>query len=214
MGLGSAFGRRTIVAASVVVALVSYGAVAATAATPTLIPPIAADWAAVGGASSPLGNPTTSTLTTPCGNGQYNSFQGGTIAYSPATGANAVYGVIGADYQHLGAMCGPIGLPLTNESPSRCVAGGRYNNFQNFGRITWTAATGAGETQGVIGATYGLMGAECSVLGLPLDNETGSACIAGARYNNFQNGRITWTGPTGAQETQGLINLKYMSLRA
>ncbi len=202
--------RKTRLAIATGVVMIA-GATTESSASPTLIPPIAAVYNALGGASSPLGLPTTSTTVTACGNADYNNFQHGLIDDGASTGAHAVYGVISGEYQAIGRECGVLGLPLTNETGSTCIAGARYNNFQN-GRITWTGPTGAQETQGVINGRYQQLGDECSALGLPLTNETGSTCIAGARYNNFQNGRITWTGPTGAQETQGVINGRYQQL--
>jgi uncharacterized protein with LGFP repeats len=79
-----------------------------------------------------------------------NTFQGGTIYWSPATGAHVVYGAIGALYQNMGGPTSYLGLPTSDEEPA--PAGGRpdyrVSYFQN-GKIWWTPEDGAHAVQAV-----------------------------------------------------------------
>jgi uncharacterized protein with LGFP repeats len=138
--------------------------------------------------------------------GRYNDFEnGGSIYWSPATGAHEVHGAIRVEYDALG---GPAvyGYPLSDETVG--PNGGRYNDFENGGSIYWSADTGAHEVHGAINATYKGFGAAASCLGYPVSDETDDG--NGGRYNNFQNGQLSWTpdggvaGPTcGAGTFQG-----------
>jgi hypothetical protein len=53
---------------------------------------IRAKWLALGGPYGLLGRPLTPELSTPDGIGRYNHFQGGSIYWTPATGAHEVHG--------------------------------------------------------------------------------------------------------------------------
>jgi len=68
-----------------------------------------------------------------------NSFQGGRVYWSAATGAHDVYGGILARYLATGGEAGALGLPTSGETD---WPGGRSNAFQN-GRITWNASNGS-----------------------------------------------------------------------
>jgi uncharacterized protein with LGFP repeats len=54
---------------------------------PSVIGAIRDKWLAFGGDSSFLGQPLTDELTTPDGVGRFNHFQGGSIYWTPSTGA-------------------------------------------------------------------------------------------------------------------------------
>ncbi len=71
--------------------------------------------------------------------GRMNSFQSGSIYWSAATGAFAVYGAIGTEYTSLGGPTSSLGLPTTDEYE---ITAGRANYFQN-GKIIWHPTTGA-----------------------------------------------------------------------
>jgi uncharacterized protein with LGFP repeats len=104
---------------------------------------IRARWQSLGWEKSFLGYPLTDESTCPDGIGRYNHFQGGSIYWSPATGAWEVHGAIRAKYSQLGWEKSFLGYPLTNEST--CPDGiGRYNHFQG-GSIYWSPSifTGA-----------------------------------------------------------------------
>lgn len=86
----------------------------------------------------PLGYPKSDELATPDGIGRYNHFEGGSIYWTPRTGANAVRGALGAYWASTGSERGPLGYPVTNEQQS---PGGRYQQFEK-GTLFWDAGTG------------------------------------------------------------------------
>jgi uncharacterized protein with LGFP repeats len=74
-----------------------------------------------------------------------NTFQGGAIYWSPATGAHVAYGAIGAYYNNLG---GPtptsgIGLPISDEADVPGMPGYRVTYFEDAVAIYWSPQTGA-----------------------------------------------------------------------
>ncbi|EHR63629.1 PQQ-dependent sugar dehydrogenase [Saccharomonospora cyanea] len=94
-------------------------------------------WAAMKWERGPLGYPTTDERRTPDGIGRYNHFtKGGSVYWTPRTGAHAVYGAIRVRWAELGWERSYLGYPLTSEYS---VPGGRRNDFQS-GSLTWRAA--------------------------------------------------------------------------
>ena len=86
-----------------------------------------------------LGFPVTDEVRTPNGRGAYGVFQGGSIYWSPATGAHVLIGAIREAWAARGYENGPLGFPTSSEFD---VPGGRRVNFQG-GYVEWSAATGA-----------------------------------------------------------------------
>lgn len=157
---------------------------------------IRARWASLGWERSFLGYPLTDETATPDGIGRYNHFQGGSIYWSPSSGAWEVHGAIRGKYSALGWERSFLGYPLTNESttPDRI---GRYNHFQG-GSIYWTSGTGAWEVHGAIRAHWASLGWERSALGYPISDEL--VVFGGAgRISHFQHGSIYWSGTAGAR---------------
>ena len=108
---------------------------------PTVIGAIRDKWVALGSTQSFLGQPFTDELTTPDGTGRYNHFQGGSIFWTPRTGAHEVHGQIRDKWAALGWERSFLGYPLTDElgTPDRV---GRFNHLEG-GSIYWTPQTGA-----------------------------------------------------------------------
>jgi hypothetical protein len=96
---------------------------------------------ALGGATSFLGEPLTDELTTPDGVGRFNHFQGGSVYWTPTTGAHEVHGAIAAKWASLGFERSFLGYPTSDESDLG-VNGGRFSNFQK-GQIAWSPTSGA-----------------------------------------------------------------------
>lgn len=90
-----------------------------------------------------LGYPTSDEIGPIRDGGVYQSFQGGTIYWSPATGAHPNTGAIRAAYAAQGWENGYLGYPTSNEYP---MCGGAAQDFQG-GRITWTLAGGTAATR-------------------------------------------------------------------
>ena len=149
----------------------------------------------LGGPAGLLGLPITDETGTPDGVGRYNHFaHGGSIYWTPATGAHAVYGAIRTTWASTGWERGPLGYPTTDETGTPDGVG-RYNHFSKAGSIYWTPGTGARAIYGAIRATWARLGWERGRLGYPTTSEYG---VVGGRRNDFQHGSITWIAATGA----------------
>ncbi|BCW78026.1 polysaccharide deacetylase family protein [Arthrobacter sp. NicSoilC5] len=170
---------------------------------------IGGHYAELGGPAGFLGFPLTDETATPGIPGRYNNFAGGTIYWSPATGAHETHGSIGGHYAELGGPAGFLGFPLTDETATPGIPG-RYNNFAG-GTIYWSPATGAHETHGSIGGHYAELGGPAGFLGFPLTDETGTPDGVG-RFNHFAGGSIYWSPATGAHEIHGSIGGHYAEL--
>ena len=172
---------------------------------------IAAQWRAAGAQNGKLGYPTTDELCGQTGSGCIQSFQRGTISWSPATGAWITNGAIGSRYNAAGAHRGLLGYPTSNEVCGQ-AGGGCIQSFQR-GTISWSPATGAWITNGAIGSRYSAAGAHRGLLGYPTGNEacgqTGNGCV-----QRFQKGNIYWSPTTGAWITNGAIGTRYSTAGA
>src|SRR5674536_192705 len=167
---------------------------------------IAAHYAELGGPTSLLGFPLTDETATPDGTGRFNHFTGGSIYWTPATGAHEVHGAIREKWAALGWELGVAGYPLTDETATPDGTG-RFNHFTG-GSIYWTPATGAHEVHGAIRDKWAALGWERGVAGYPLTDETTTPDGAG-RFNHFTGGPIYRTPATGAHEVHGLIAAHY-----
>ena len=184
---------------------------AAPAAAAALGGAILARWNSLGGAGGFLGQPQTGETVCPDGVGHFVHFAGGSIYWTPSTGAFLVHGDIQGKWAALGwERCPFLGYPLTDESG--CPDGvGRFNHFQG-GSIYWTPTTKAFSVHGDIRAKWASLGWErCAVLGYPLTDETGCPDGAG-RFNHFQNGSVYWSPATGAFSVHGAIRDRWASL--
>ncbi|MVU78327.1 polysaccharide deacetylase family protein [Nocardia sp. ET3-3] len=144
----------------------------------------------LGSVTSFLGYPKTDETTTPDGKGRFNHFEGGSIYWSPNSGADLVYGAIRDKWSELGWERGFLGYPISDEVG---VTGGRASQFQG-GNVYWSAATAAHEVHGAILSRYLQLGGTSSSLGLPVGDEHD---IDGGRASDFQHGTITWNATTG-----------------
>src|SRR5215211_8438409 len=104
-------------------------------------------WAALGWERSPLGYPTTDELGTPDGVGRFNHFAGGSIYWTPSTGAAAVWGDIRSKWASLGWEQSYLGYPTSDESDF--PEGGRANSFQHGG-VYWWPDTGPIDLRDVV----------------------------------------------------------------
>jgi hypothetical protein len=164
---------------------------------------------ALGGSDGFLVNPTGPEAGTPDGYGRFRHFQGGSIYWTPDTGAKEVHGAILEKWASLGWERSDLGYPTTDESVTRDGIG-RYNHFQ-YGSIYWTPDTGAHEVHGAIREKWVQLGSERSDLGYPTTDESITPDTIG-RYNHFQYGSIYWTPSTGAHEVRGVIHAKWAEL--
>jgi uncharacterized protein with LGFP repeats len=152
-------------------------------------------WASLGWEHSVLGYPVTDETGAADGVGRFNNFSknGGSIYWSPSSGAWEVHGLVRGKYVALGGPTSPLGYPATNETGTPDGVG-RFNHFTNSGSIYWTPGTGAWSIHGAIRARWASMGWERSCLGYPVSDEFG---IPGGRQSNLQHGVITYSLSTG-----------------
>jgi uncharacterized protein with LGFP repeats len=151
-------------------------------------------WRSLGWEQGPLGYPVTDEVATPDGVGRYNHFsKGGSVYWSPQTGAHGIWGSIRGTWAALGWENGPLGYPVTSEAATPDGVG-RYNHFSKGGSVYWAPHTGAHGVWGGIRARWASLGWERSYLGYPRSSEYP---IFGGRRNDFERGFITWTASTG-----------------
>ncbi|WP_410637315.1 PQQ-dependent sugar dehydrogenase [Amycolatopsis sp. lyj-346] len=163
-----------------------------------------------------LGYPTTNELGTPDGVARYNHFvKGGSVGsvyYTTATGARAIYGEIRKKWAALDYERG-LGYPTTDElgTPDRVA---RYNHFLKsgtVGSIYYTTATGARAINGEIRKKWAALDYERG-LGYPTTDELGTPDGRG-RYNHFTaGGSIYYTTATGAHMVKGEIRKRWAAL--
>jgi uncharacterized protein with LGFP repeats len=100
---------------------------------------ILSTWLATGGATGPLGFPTTSDAKTADGRGYVVRFTGGDVYWSPATGSQVVSGAMAKTYWQRGGSSSALGFPTRS---SYAVSGGMRTDFEH-GSMTWNATSGA-----------------------------------------------------------------------
>jgi uncharacterized protein with LGFP repeats len=149
----------------------------------------------LGGINAAVGQAITYETACPDTVGRFNHFSnGGSIYWTPSTGAHEVRGSIRSKWEQLGWEAGICGYPTTDETATPNGVG-RYNHFnKNNASIYWTAATGAWSVQGEIKNKWASMGWENSSLGFPTSDEY---AVAGGRRSNFQGGTLTYSFSTG-----------------
>jgi len=96
-------------------------------------------WASMGWERSILGYPMKDESESPDGVGRFNHFQGGSIYWTPWTGAHAVHGAILDKWASMGWEYSYLRYPISDEQD---CPGGRVSHFEG-GNIVWTRAGGA-----------------------------------------------------------------------
>ena len=150
-------------------------------------------WQELGGSRSFLGNPTTDETGTPDGVGRFNHFEGGSIYWTPQTGAHEVHGAIREKWAAIGWERSALGYPTTDELTTPDGVG-RFNHFER-GSIYWTPKNGAHEVHGAIRDKWSSLGWERGKLGYPISDEFQSGAY---RRSNFERGYIRWSADRGA----------------
>ncbi len=128
------------------------------------------------------------------GNGAYELFEGGSVYWSPATGAHEVHGEIRDAYGRNGWEAGPLGYPTTDEQRTP-VRVGAANHFTG-GSVYWSPGNGAHAVLGPLRDAYSRSGWENGCLGFPVADERSSGTT---RILAFQGGEITFTPEGGAR---------------
>jgi uncharacterized protein with LGFP repeats len=162
----------------------------------------------LGGPSGFLGHPTdvgagSNEMPTADGRGRYRDFQGGSIYWSPKSGAHEVHGDIRVKWAQLGGTRGFLGFPITDELPTP-DGRGRFNHFEG-GCIYWKYETHAHEVHGAIKDKWASLGWERGRLGYPISDEKGTR-DGRVRFSDFEGGRISWTREGGAKVESRIDN--------
>ncbi|MFF2030071.1 hypothetical protein [Arthrobacter sp. NPDC058192] len=151
-------------------------------------------WKAGGAQKGLLGYPVTEEACGLTARGCVQHFQGGSIFYSPTTGAHVTRGAIGSRYSAAGATRSMLGYPRTSETCGQ-PAGGCVQRFQG-GSIYWSPATGAWMSGRGIDSRFVIAGGPGGSLGYPIASER---CVAGACAQTYQGGDITWSSTAGSK---------------
>ncbi|MEV8181607.1 hypothetical protein [Specibacter sp. NPDC078692] len=158
----------------------------------TLRGAIASRYKNAGSQNSYLGYPTTEEL---CGiprGGCKQGFQGGTVVWSPVSGARIMRGAIGAAHSGiLTGWIGPEGYPLGDENCG-LAQNGCFQQFQT-GRYYWSPNTRkAVFVKNGILSRWNQLGGSGGRMGYPTWNEV---CANGYCKQQFQHGVVTWSAP-------------------
>ncbi|MCG7438288.1 LGFP repeat-containing protein [Corynebacterium freneyi] len=150
-------------------------------------------WGSLGWENGRLRYPTTDELPTDTNTGRYNDFEGGSIYWSPNSGANQIEGKIRERWYGLNRESGILGYPVTDETGTPDGVG-KFNGFER-GSIYWTPETGAHPVTGRIYDYWSNAGWENSTFGYPT---SGEIAIRQDMRQNFQNGQIQWVAPNSS----------------
>ena len=170
---------------------------------------ILARYDSLGGRSSWLGMATSGYVCGLTRGGCYMHFQGGSIYWSPGSGAHSVRGEIRWSWWAQGWEAGPIGYPTTEEVCG-LVNGGCVQVFEG-GSLYWSYATGARLVRGAIRDRWASLAAENGPLGYPIGSETCGLVRSGCAQG-FVGGSMYWTSTTGARVVKGAIRDRFAAL--
>ncbi|MFI8664140.1 LGFP repeat-containing protein [Rhodococcus qingshengii] len=151
----------------------------------------------LGGPGSFLSFPRTNELTNPDGFGRRSEFLGGSIYWSPASGANSVAHHFLLKWADHGYEAGWMGYPLTEELINADGIG-RRQQFQG-GYIYWSPLPGAHSIGGTIFQKWGELGYETGSMGYPTSDEINTIpefASVSQRMNWFVGGALLWDGGT------------------
>lgn len=163
---------------------------------------IKARYDGIGATRSRLGVPLTHETRTPRRPGAFNHFQGGSVYWSPATGAHAVLGGIRGRWASMGWENGRLGFPVTGEARTPTKPGA-FNHFER-GSVYWSQSTGAHAVWGAVRDRWAGLGWEQGRLGFPSTTEKATPLRPGA-FNHFEGGSVYWSPGTGAHPVWGAI---------
>ncbi|ADG75270.1 LGFP repeat protein [Cellulomonas flavigena DSM 20109] len=157
-------------------------------------------WVASGGLDSGIGYPVSTVQACDAGTGCVQRFQRGAVAWSGATGAQLVGGLIWERWRVSGVEKAGIGMPTS--TVLGCGTQGCEQTFQR-GSVAWSPATGAHLVGGMIHSRWRALGGTSSPLGFP--TSTVLACTAPGCTQTFTGGAVAWTPAAGAHAVWGPV---------
>jgi uncharacterized protein with LGFP repeats len=158
-------------------------------------------WRAAGGAAGPLGAKQGDQFPIG-GDGLAQNFAGGTIFFSPATGANAVETDILTRYQALGGpLDSGLGFPISNEADGGLKPASKVSAFSAEDKpvIFWTPRHGAHVVRGAVKAAWDKLLGATGKLGAPVAEQTIAKDVV---TQDFTGGQIAWNKTTNSFTTQ------------
>ncbi|GAA4670393.1 hypothetical protein GCM10023347_25230 [Streptomyces chumphonensis] len=157
---------------------------------------------ATGGQGGPLGCPTTDELATPDGIGRYNHFTGGSIYWTPQTGAHPVWGAIRGKWESMGWETSELGYPTSGELTNPDGVGKRQT-FQG-GTVYWHPSYGAHPVWGKIGELWGQYGWEGGPFGYPTSDELWDEANQSV-YQRYSKNKLSlfWSSGNGVEGCTG-----------
>ena len=168
-------------------------------------------WGSLRWESGTLGYPTTDLKCGLRNGGCAQAFQGGSVYYSPTTGARYLAGAIATKYAALKAELGTLGYPVADQVCG-FTGSGCKQNFQGA-NMYWTAATGAFFSRGTIRNRWAALSGEKGVLGWPTSDVVCGLTDTGCKQT-FQGGAVYDSASTGAQSVRGELLTGWTALRA
>ncbi len=172
-----------------------------------LVAPVIRDrWAGQGWEGGGLGYPVTDTV---CGlrdGGCFQHFRGGSVYWSPATGARLVAPVIRDRWAGQGWEGGGLGYPVT-DTVCGLRDGGCFQHFRG-GSVYWSPATGARLVSGAVRDRWAALGWEGGGLGYPV-TDTVCGLRDGGCFQHFRGGSVYWSPGTGAWAVSGVIRERW-----
>ncbi len=157
---------------------------------------------AAAGPGGPLGLPVGDDQGLPDGRGRFQSFQNGSVYWTPQTGAQMVRGAMLQEWGAQGFEGGPAGYPTGPEQPTPNQRGA-VQGFENS-PMYFSDKTGAHRVQGLILGKYAQLGFENSPLGFPVAEEQPLKDLG--RVSAFEGGNIYWSPLSGSWAVRnGLI---------
>ena len=123
--------------------------------------------------------------------GLRQNFAGGSIFYTPATGANVVTGQVLAKYESVGGPEGDLGFPITSEVDGGLATESRMSSFAAEDKpiIFWTPEHGAVIVRGAMAAAWDKLDGAKGALGAPIADQTEAGDVVTQR---FSGGVVSW----------------------
>ncbi|MDR3662363.1 MAG: hypothetical protein P4L86_18615 [Mycobacterium sp.] len=132
--------------------------------------------------------------------GVAQNYAGGTIFYSPDTGAHVVTGPLLAKYQAVGGPKSDLGFPTGSEADGGLSPSSRVVTFAAADKpeIFWTPDHGAVVVRGAMNAAWGKLGGATGKLGAPTGDQSVSGDVVSQK---FTGGSISWNKSSHAFST-------------
>jgi uncharacterized protein with LGFP repeats len=127
--------------------------------------------------------------------GLVQTFEGGKIFYSPATGANVMTGQVLAKYESVGGPGGDLGFPTSSEADAGLAPMSRIGTFAAADQpiIFWTPDFGAVIVRGAMNAAWAKLGGAGGQLGPPTADQTVNGNVI---TQKFDSGAISYDEST------------------